>query len=426
MLKRILLLFVLVFAFTFCANAQDRLVNKANAEYEDYSFTPAIDIYKKVIDRGYISADLLKRLGNSYYFNANYNEAAETYKRLVDDYASDVGPEYYFRYAQTLRTLGKYDRADAMMAKFTAETSDDRRAAVYEEEKEDYLTAIATNSGRYTMGPFEYNSKYAEFAPSFYNQGLIFSSDRDTGNLARYRHTWNSRDFLDLYKVNTDSSAINNVNKLDKRNINTRLHESTTAFTKDGNTLYFTRNNFQNGKVKKDQEGVIRLMIFRTTMVNGVWSTPEALPFNSDDYSVAHPALSPDEKTLFFASDMPGTVGLSDLFKVAINDDGSFGTPENLGKSINTEARETFPFVTKNEILYFSSEGHLGLGGLDVFATKIAEGKYTNSILNVGEPINSKQDDFTFIFNEDNKEGYFASNTGIRFQMNYWWEQPLK
>ncbi len=409
MLKRLLFLFVLIFTFSTSTNAQDRLVNKANAEYEDYSFSPAIDIYKRVIDKGYVSADMLKRLGNSYYYNADYEGASKTYARLVDEYTTDVGPEYYFRYAQTLRTLGEYDKSDAMMSKFTELTSGDRRAEVYEEER-DYLAEIAKNSGRYTMGPFEYNSKYSDFAPSFYEEGLIFSSDRDTGNLARYRHTWNSRDFLDLYKIHADSSSNDEVKKLDKKNINTRLHESTSAFTKDGQTLYFTRNNFQEGKATKDEEGVIRLKIFRTKMTNGEWSTPEELPFNGDDFSVAHPSLSADEKTLYFASDMPGTLGLSDLFKVAINDDGSFGTPENLGKNINTEARETFPFVTSNDILYFSSEGHPGLGGLDVFATKIADDKYTASVLNVGEPVNSKQDDFTFIFNEENREGYFASN----------------
>ncbi len=408
MLKRILLLVVLIATCTGTISAQERLVNKANAQYEDYSFSPAIDIYKRVLDKGYVSADLLKRLGNSYYFNADYQEASETYARLVDEYTADVGAEYYFRYAQTLRTLGEYEKSNAIMSKFTSLTSNDVRATVYEEEK-DYLAAIAKNSGRYTMGPFEYNSKYADFAPSFYKEGLIFSSDRDTGNLARYRHTWNSKDFLDLYKINADSSSINDVDKLSKV-VNTRLHESTSAFSKDGNTLYFTRNNFQEGKVKKDKDGVIRLKIFKTSLVDGEWTLPRGLPFNSDDYSVAHPALSPDEKTLYFASDMPGTQGLSDIYKVSINEDGTYGTPENLGKTINTEARETFPYVTSNEILYFSSEGHPGLGGLDVFATKIKDQTYNASVLNVGEPVNSKQDDFTFIFNEENREGYFASN----------------
>ena len=407
----ILLLFLFSLVMTNVVSQEvkeDRLVTKANESYENYSFSPAIDIYKRVLDKGYVSADLLKKLGNSYYFNADYDEAADTYKRLVKEYASDVTPEYYFRYAQTLKSLGDYENSNAIMSKFIESTSDDKRATAYKDEK-DYLEDIKKNSGRYDLESFEYNSPYSDFAPSFYKEGIIFSSDRDTGNFARYRHTWNSKDFLDLYKVNTDSSSMKVVAKMGD-NLNTRLHESTSTTTKDGATIYFTRNNYKDGKYVKDEEGVIRLKIFKATMQNGVWSNVSELPFSSDSYSVANPSLSPDEKTMYFASDMPGTLGESDIFKVTINEDGTFGTPENLGSNINTEARETFPFVTSEEVLYLSSDGHPGLGGLDVFATKISDGKYDRAVFNVGEPVNSKTDDFTFIFNEDSRKGYFASN----------------
>jgi len=417
MTKKILLpLLVLAFFLGYNGNAQDeklvskgeRLVTKANEKYESYSFSPAIDIYKRILDKGYTSADLLKKLGNSYYFNANYDEAGNIYKRLVDEYPTEVAPEYYFRYAQTLKSLGDYENSNAAMNKFIDATTDDARAMSFKDEK-DYLNDIKKNSDRYKLEPFEYNSPYSDFAPSFYKDGVIFSSDRDTGNLARYRHTWNSKDFLDLYKVNVDSTSMNMVTKFGDK-INTRLHESTSITSKDGNTLYFTRNNFRDGKTVKDEEGVIRLKIFKATLENGLWARVEELPFNNDAYSVAHPALSPDEKTLYFASDMPGTLGESDIFKVAINEDGSFGKPVNLGNKINTEARETFPFVSSEEVLYMSSDGHPGLGGLDVFATKIADGKLDGAILNVGEPVNSKMDDFTFVFKEETRKGHFASN----------------
>lgn len=410
-MKKKLHLLIIVTAYLITANAwaQERLVNKANEQYQDYSFSPAIDIYKRVLEKGYVTADLLKKLGNSYYFNADYTEAAQTYKRLVEEYPADVGPEYYFRYSQTLKTLGNYKDSNDMMAKFTEITTNDIRASVFENEK-DYLAEIRENSGRYDIEQFQYNSPYSDFAPSFYKEGLIFSSDRDTGNLARYRHTWNSKDFLDLYKVDADTSSVNTVVKIGEE-VNTRLHESTSITTSDGNTLYFTRNNFKDGKYIKDENGVIRLKIFRATLSDeGIWTNVQELPFNSDSYSIAHPALSPDEKTLFFASDMPGTLGQSDIFMVTINGDGTFGTPKNLGNTINTEARETFPFVTSEEILYFSSDGHPGLGGLDIFATKIKDGLFDRSVVNVGGPVNSKMDDFTFIFNEETRKGYFASN----------------
>ena len=388
--------------------AQERLINKGNEKYEEYSFSPAIDIYKKILDKGYVSADILKKLGNSYYFNADYKDASETYKRLVTDYSSDVTPEDYFKYAQTLKSLGDYEGSNAIMAKFSEVTKNDVRAQSYKSER-DYLQEIKDNSGRYTLKPFEYNSPYSEFAPSYYKDGLIFSSDRDTGNFARYRHTWNSKDFLDLYKVNSDSTSLNIVTKIGE-DVNTRLHESTSITTKDGQTLYFTRNNIVEGKYVKDEKGIIRLKIFRAKMVDGVWTEIEELPFNNNAYSVAHPALSPDEKTLYFASDMPGTLGESDIFMVSINDDQTFGPPQNLGANINTEARETFPFVTSDEKLYFSSDGHPGLGGLDVFATKINRQDFTGKVLNVGEPVNSRNDDFTFIFKEEDRTGYLASD----------------
>ncbi|AZQ57574.1 flagellar motor protein MotB [Maribacter sp. MJ134] len=429
---QLLVLLLMICGLEF-SQAQERLINKGNEKYEEYSFSPAIDIYKKVIEKGYTSADLLKKLGNSYYYNAQYKEAAETYKKLDSEYPNDITPEDYFKYSQTLKTLGDYDGSNEVMSKFTMLTSGDNRASVFKSEK-DYLAEIKANSGRYELKPFEYNSVYSEFAPSYYKEGLIFSSDRDTGNFARYRHTWNSKDFLDLYRVNADSVSLNNVVKIDlkgkkesipldngntttsddlgkrKDRINTRLHESTSIVTKDGKTIYFTRNNFVEGKYKKDEKGIIRLKIFRAQLIDGDWTEIEELPFNSDSYSVAHPALSPDEKTLYFASDMPGTLGESDIFKTSINNDRTFGTPENLGSNINTEARETFPFVTSEEILYFSSDGHPGLGGLDVFATKIKRQDFTGNVMNVGEPVNCNKDDFTFIFNEETRKGYLASN----------------
>ena len=231
----------------------------------------------------------------------------------------------------------------------------------------------------------------------------------DTGNLARYRHTWNSRDFLDLYKVDVDSISANNVVKIEG-DVNTRLHESTSVVTKDGSVMYFTRNNFLDGKKYKDQNGVIRLKIYSAEYIEGEWTNIVELPFNSDSYSVAHPVLSPDEKRLYFVSDMPGSYGESDIFMTQIIGDGTFGPIVNLGKNINTGARETFPFITKEGVLYFSSDGHSGLGGLDIFATKIAFDEYDQPIVNVGKPINGPTDDFAFIIDNEQKEGYFSSN----------------
>ncbi|THV59072.1 flagellar motor protein MotB [Flagellimonas alvinocaridis] len=411
MLKRIPILLLMFFGCIANMLAQDSIPDKQQAKrkakadqrYEEYSFSPAIDIYKKVLDKGYVSSDLLKRLGNAYYFNAKYQEAANIYKKLEESYPDEMGVDFIFRYAQSLKSLGNYDEAGQLMEKFKTMT------AVDVDFDEDYLAKIEENSGRYGVKPFEYNSKYSDFAASFYEKGLIFASDRDTGNLARYRHTWNSKDFLDLYKVDADSASNGRAIKLEG-DVNTRLHESTSVVTKDGTTMYFTRNNFLDGKKKKDEEGIIRLKIYSAERVNGVWTNITELPFNNDSYSVAHPVLSPDEKRLYFVSDMTGSAGESDIFMTEIIGDGTYGPIINLGKNINTIGRETFPFITKDGVLYFSSDGHQGLGGLDVFATKIAFNDYDQPVVNVGRPINGPLDDFSFIFDSESKKGYFSSN----------------
>ncbi|GLU42377.1 cell envelope biogenesis protein OmpA [Muricauda sp. NBRC 101325] len=412
MLKRVLFLLIMVFGATFHSIAQQdsvpsrqvtRVLDRANEDYNQYSFSPAIDIYKKVLDKGYVSADLLKKLGNSYYFNAKYQEAADIFKKLEETFPDEMEVEDIFKYAQSLKSLGNYQESARLMEDFKEIT------AVSENFDTDYMAKIEENSGRYTLKSFPYNSKYSDFAAAYYEKGLIFASDRDTGNFARYRHTWNASDFLDLYKVNADSSSNNKVVKL-PGDVNTRLHESTSVVTKDGTMMYFTRNNILDGKKKKDDAGIIRLKIYSAENVDGIWTNITELPFNSDAYSVAHPVLSPDEKRLYFVSDMPGSLGQSDIFMTDIIGDGTYGPIENLGSNINTVGRETFPFITQDGVLYFSSDGHQGLGGLDIFASKIAYNDYNQPVVNVGRPVNGPADDFSYIFNAEDKTGYFSSN----------------
>lgn len=160
--------------------------------------------------------------------------------------------------------------------------------------------------------------------------------------------------------------------------------------------MYFTRNNSVDGKRRENEKKITFLKLYKATLIDDQWKDVQELPFNSDEYSVAHPALSVDEKTLYFASDMPGTLGASDIFKVSIEADGTFGKPENLGSDINTEGRETFPFISAENELYFASDGRPGLGGLDIYVSKITKEGSFDEVQNIGEPINSKQDDFCF------------------------------
>lgn len=263
------------------------------------------------------------------------------------------------------------------------------------------------SEGNYTVSPTNLNSTYSDFAPSFYKEGLLFSSARDTGLISRNLTEIGNQGFSNLYKAN-GADATFNIEKLSKK-LNTKAHESSAVFTKDGNTMYFTRNNFDK-KINRDKNGISRLQLYKASLVNGQWKNIKKLPFNSKEYSTAHPALNADESKLYFASDMPGTLGESDIYYVTIDANGDFGTPQNLGAAVNTTGRDTFPFLSKEDILYFASDGHPGLGGLDVFATNSEKGDDGNMVINLGEPINTTEDDFSFIIDSEKNKGYFTSN----------------
>jgi len=389
-------------------NAQDKKEKKAEEKFDDYSYSDAIASYEALLADGYTSEAIYKKLGNANYFNANYDAASEWYGKLFELDGATIEAEYMYKYAQTLKSLEKYDDSDQWMQKFEASKRRDKRANQFAKNT-NYLEKIKAQSGRYDFKNLAINSNVSDFAPSFYGDQLVFATARDTGIVSKNTHLWNKAAFLNLF--NADASGdeeFANPRKFSKT-LNTKTHESSTAFTKDGKTVYFTRNNSEGRKFARDKEGISRLKIFRATLKNEEWTDITELPFNNAEYSAAHPTLSPDEKTLYFASDMPGSIGESDIFSVAIGDDGSYGAPVNLGDKINTEGRETFPFVSASNDLYFASDGHPGLGGLDVYATKIND-MDDLYIVNLGEPVNSEEDDFSYVINDTTSKGFFASN----------------
>ena len=382
--------------------------NKADKDYDRFAYIDAIKTYERMYERGYKTPDMILKLANSYYFNGNLENAAKYYKEL---FATEliVAPECYYRYAQSLKSIKEYEKADEMMAKFNKENGNDLRAKLANTQK-DYLEVIKKNSGRYVIENAGINSKYSDYGSTYYKGNLVFTSARDTGSFVKRMDPWTGEGFTNLYESTIDSDgALTNVRRAFNK-LKTKFHESTPVFTKDGKTVYFTRNNYNDGKRGKDAKETTLLKIYKATLNGEKWEDIIELSFNSNDYSVAHPALSFDEKTLYFASDMPGTIGQSDIYKVTINDDGTYGTPENLGKGINTEGRETFPFITEKNELYFASDGHPGLGGMDVFVSKARQDGSFKEVLNVGEPLNSSKDDFGLLFNTNTKIGYVTSN----------------
>ncbi|KAA3619055.1 MAG: flagellar motor protein MotB [Flavobacterium sp.] len=395
------ILLTLVILFTSVSFAQKKEVEKANKEFDKFAYIDAREIYLKVVEDGYTSAQIFKNLGDTYYWNSDYDNAAKWYQRLVNEFPNEAEAMYYYRAAQSLKSLGQDEVADELMEAYIRKGGDPK-----------IIQATNTSFLEYEveLQKVSVNTDNSDFGSAFYGNKLVYASATIQTEGDKI-HEWNQQPFLDLFEADMDENGmLSNPTKLNGE-VNTRFHESSAVFTKDGNTMYFTRNNFIDGKKGRDKEKTIRLKLYKATKNSETyWTNIEELPFNSKEYSVAHPALSLDEKKLYFSSDMPGTTGMSDIWYVDILEDGTYGTPMNVS-ALNTEARESFPFISENNNLYFASDGRGGLGGYDVFMVPMGDdGMPDGEIKNLGAPTNSNKDDFGFILNERKRIGYVSSN----------------
>ncbi len=366
---------------------------------------------------------VLKKAGDAYYFNTDMENANRHYDKLIATYYPEVNPEYIFRYAHSLEGIGEYSQAKRWMKKFAKQTKkDDDRSEKYNQKKQT-IDDVLNIKPRFILHNLSINTENSDFGPMYYKEKLIYSSAVDSSNYHTRIYHWNEQPFLNMYmgNLNAIESDIDRIKEFSE-NLNTRYHEATLAFTPDHKRVFFTRNNY-DGELGRDGEGTNHLKLYSADLVydededleegeerEGEWKNVKELPFNSEDYSVGHPTVSKDGKKLYFVSDMPGSLGGTDIFVVDIleNEAEEYSKPRNLGETVNTAGREMFPYVT-DEALYFASDGHLGLGGLDVFKSKIEDEQFKMPF-NLGAPLNSKLDDFSFIIKEDKNRGFVASN----------------
>ncbi|MEM5565561.1 OmpA family protein [Psychroserpens sp. AS72] len=404
------IIFILALSLVFSSGyAQKGKIRQASKEYDNLAYLKTSEILLEVAEKGYTSVDLLQKLANSFYFNNQMEEAAKWYGELMA-MNENIDAEYYFRYAQALKSVENYEESDKWMKKFAESDRSDLRGRAFSSTV-DYLTMIEEVSRDFDVVNLDINTEVSDFGTTQYQNQLIFASSRGGGQ----KYKWNEQPYLDLFSAEKqEDGSYGNVEKLDSE-INTKFHESTVAFTPDDQVMYFTRNNYFNNKYKKSEDGTNRLKLFKATLnEHGDWYNIESVHFNSDEYSVAHPTINVQGTKLYFASDMEGTIGMSDIFVVEIKADGSLGDPVNLGQNVNTEGQETFPFVNSEGDLYLSSNGFNGLGGLDVFVIRDFENKFEAhqpmALENIGKPINSSMDDFGYYENLGTKEGFFTSN----------------
>lgn len=404
-----------LFAFAIgVIHAQDLNIDKISKNYDYLAYVTTSEILLKVAEKGYESPELFQKLGNSFYFNNSMEDAVKWYEKLMNlDHKESLDPEYYFRYAQALKGVEDYERSDEWMEKFKEESPLDSRSIAFNENI-DYLSHIEKQSYKnVSIKNLAINTELSDFGTTPYKNQIIFASSRGKDNMI---YKWNNQPYLDLYiatKMADDDYG--NVEKFEDK-LNTKFHESSVSFTPNGKFLFFTRNNYFKKKYRKDDLDFNRLQLLRAELgEDGSWGNISRIHFNNDSYSVAHPSINADGSKLYFASDMAGSVGMSDIYMVDINEDGTLGNPENIGININTEAVESFPFINTKGDLYFSSTGYPGLGGLDIFVIRDFEKyKHKNSknyaIENIGKPFNSFSDDFGYYENLENNTGFFSSN----------------
>ncbi|WP_291967263.1 OmpA family protein [Maribacter sp.] len=390
---------------------KSKLIKRADEYFDKMWYAEAAKIYEQALSKGEkaYTYDVLKKAGDAHYFNTDMENAYKWYNILYTKYESDMSSDYLFKYAHSLKGIGNYKRSKRLLKLYNKKLAGEEIEQDIE-KNEIVLDGLLRMEERFDIDNLSINSKYSEFSPMYYgNDEMVYASAKDSSIFNTRKYKWNNQPYLDLFvaKVNEESQDFKDAIKFSKK-INTKYHEASVAFSPDNETMYFTRNNYGK-KLKRDKNGINHLKIYRSKKVDGEWLEAEEVSFNSDNYSTGHPALSPDGKQLYFVSDMPGSIGDTDIFVVDVLQDGSFSTPRNLGPEINTEHKEMFPFINDKK-LYFSSDGHVGLGGLDVFEVAFDDEAGFLEVRNVGKPVNSSKDDFSFIVDEESQKGYFASN----------------
>jgi outer membrane protein OmpA-like peptidoglycan-associated protein/tetratricopeptide (TPR) repeat protein len=386
-------------------SAQNKDTKIADKLFDRYEYTEAAQEYLKLVEKDKADNYVYQRLADSYYTVFNTKEATKWFAKLVEE---KQDAETYFKYAQMLKAEGNYPEADKQMQQFASMKPNDSRAKAFLANA-NYLPSINEQTKLFAVTKSDVSSDKADFGAVLANDNTFyFTSAR---NDSRKTYGLNEEPYLDLYKATfNENKTLSEATTVD--DLNTKWHDGPATISADGNTMYFASESFNESKgFEKDKmeyqtlkKG--KIYLYKATKEGDSWLNKKVLPFNDKTYSVRNPSISKDGKTLYFSSNMPGGLGGEDIWKVSVDGD-TYGAPENLGESVNTEGNDSFPFITDNDVLYFSSDARQGLGGLDVFYIDLNKEEPAK---NVGLPVNSEKDDFSFSYNLKNKIAFFSSN----------------
>ena len=402
-MKNILTLLIITLISFSNLVAQNNSTKKADRLFDRFEFVKAAEEYLKLANDEANDYYVISRLADSYYNIFDTKNAEKWFEKIVEE--NDI--EIIYKYTQMLKANGKYKESNIWMTKFSEMKPYDSRAVAFRNTP-NYIDKIVEKGKKFNIQNLSINSEYSDFGSTMFNNKLYFISSEEPGFLEK-PYSWSNEGFLNIYSsyINENGSYLERVEFDD---LNSKYHEGVITFMTDGNTAYFTRESYFEKEYEKSEDSKTKysqLYIYRASKQNGKWSSIESLKINDQNYSNKNPMIGPKGEYLYFSSNMPGGYGQYDIYKAKINEDGSIGDPLNLGQKINTEGQEGFPFMSEDKIIYFSSDGHLGLGGLDVFYSKNIDTKWSN-VRNVGIPVNSGADDFAFMINGD--DGYISSN----------------
>lgn len=408
-LKLHLLTLLLLFVSLGAVQAQKSKIAKADKMFNSLNYQGALEEYLEILEKRDITEAKIN-IAECYRKIGNNAEAEYWYGQVVR--LPEAEPIHKLYYGMALQGNGKCDQAKEWFKEYTRLAPDDLRG-MHMAKACDVKDELE-REGSIEIRTLPFNTSYDDFSPTFFKDGVVFASERDKGWISSNTHTWTGNPFLELFfipaKLENKDNYEYSYGTEDKfsTKLNSKFHDAALVFNSDETAVYLTRNNLIDGKVGKDDENVVRLKIYAAEAQGDSWINLQGLPFNSDEYSVAHPAISMDEKQLYFSSDMPGGFGGMDLY-VSDFENGRWSPPRNLGPAINTEGHEVFPYVHTSGRLYFASDGHVGLGLLDIYYMENNNGVW-GAVTNVGYPINTIADDFGLILNEEGNFGYFASD----------------
>ncbi len=434
----------------------------ADKAFSRLQYAEASILYEELMKTENSGPENKSKLAMCYYKMNDTRRAENIYQILYQSNVKDT--LILYAYADVLAKNGKYSESKVIYKEYLDGKSDQR--AVSQLKSIEKINSFYTDSSKFKIYYLKNNSPEADFSPAHYKKGIVFSSARLQSEVTRRIYGWDNSAFLDLYYADTTGldtlrfktsigvdqtdtttySDIENKGRLhpdiatktsnDTRRlgyhiafshpdsiwskydtmhisvpfnkvVNTKYHEGPSCFVGD-TIIYFTRNNYNGWKAKKSDDKLTNLNIYVSYFKRGNWTKAELLPFCNKNYSVGHPAMSNNGKTMYFASNMPGGKGKTDIYRSTLSD-GKWSTPENIGSPVNTSGNEFFPFIDSLNTLYFASDGHGGLGGLDIFRADIS-GKTQTEVKNMGYPVNSRKDDFGLIISNDSKFGFFSSN----------------